>query len=101
MSSASYAFPPTAVDDKDPDATVIYTMDWTNRLNSGATISTSDWTIQVGLTKVTAGIVTGNLKTSVKLSGGTAGTDYTCTNSVTTSDGETLELTGIVRVRER
>jgi hypothetical protein len=99
--STAYAFPPTAVDDKDPSDIVIYTMDWTSRLNTGATISTSSWAVQTGLTKVSSGIVTGNLKTSVKVSGGTAGVNYTCTNTITTSDGETLELTGIVRVRER
>lgn len=87
------------VDPKDPDEIKLYTMDWTDGLNSGATVSASTWTAETGLTVVTSGIVTGSLKTSVKLSGGTDGQDYVVTNQVTTSDGETLERSGIVAVR--
>ncbi len=87
------------VDAKDPDAIEWYEMDWTAYLNSGATVSTSTWTIQTGVTKVTDQIAVGNLITQVKLSGGTHGANYTCANRITTSDGETLELTGILRVR--
>lgn len=89
------------VDPKDPQESKLYTMDWSGELTDGATISTSSWTIDGGLAKVTDGIVTGSLKTTIKVSGGQAGADYACTNTVTTSDGETLERTGIVRVRER
>ncbi len=88
------------VEPKDPAESKVYTMDWTAGLNSGATISTSAWTIPAGLTKVTDGIVTGNLKTSVQLSGGTDGQVYECTNQIVTSDGETLERTGVVQVLE-
>lgn len=84
---------------KDPDEIRIETMDWTDHLNSGATISTSSWTFPAGITKVTDGIVSGNKKTFVKMSGGTVDTDYVVTNSVVTSDGETLEESAVVRVR--
>jgi hypothetical protein len=87
------------VDAKDPNAVEWYEMDWTTYLNDGATISTSTWTVPAGLTVVTDQIKTGNLITQVKFSGGTHGTDYECLNRVTTSDGETLDLTGILRVR--
>jgi hypothetical protein len=89
------------VDPKDPSEIKIYTRDWTNVLNDGATVSISTWVIGPGLTKDADGIVTGSLKTSVKLSGGSPGMRYPCTNTVTTSDGETLELTGTVLVMER
>lgn len=87
-----------SVEPKDPQESKIYTMDWTDGLNTAATISTSVWVV-TGLTNVADTIVTGSLKTTIKLSGGTAGTDYSCTNTITTSDGETLERSGTVRVR--
>lgn len=87
-----------AVDPKDPGETKVYTMDWTTQLASGATVSTSTWSTP-GLTQTAAGIVAGSLQTSVTLSGGTDGQDYPCTNTVATSDGETLVQTGVVRVR--
>lgn len=86
------------VDPKDPAEAKFYTMDWTAQLNSGATISTTAWVVP-GLTNVTDSIVTGNLKTTIKLSAGVDGQDYPCTNTITTSDGETLVQTGVVRVR--
>jgi hypothetical protein len=90
---------------KDPDETVIYTMDWTNRLNSGASVSSINATTGAvgspsGLTFASTSIVSGStVKTSTKISGGTNGTDYTVTWTVTTSDGETLEESGLLRVR--
>jgi hypothetical protein len=92
-------FPVDAVDSKDPQEVKTYTMDWTLYLNSGATISTSAWTVTSGITKTSDGIVAGNVKTSILLSGGKIGRDYVCTNTVTTSDGETLESSGVVPVR--
>jgi hypothetical protein len=91
-----------AVDPKDPSEIAFYTMDWTALLNSGATISTSAWTINpAGLTNVADSIVTGNLKTTIKVSGGVADTDYEATNTVTASDGETRVRTGVIKVRKR
>jgi hypothetical protein len=89
----------TAVDAKDPQETRMYTMDWTDGLNASATVSGSTWVV-TGLTNAGDSVI-GGTKTTVLLSGGTAGTDYTCTNTITTSDGETLERSGIVRVRAR
>ena len=84
---------------KDPDETRVEPMDWTLGLNEGATILTSSWTFPAGLTKVTDGIVAGSLKSYVTMSGGTHGNDYIVTNTITTSDGETLEQSGRVKVR--
>lgn len=87
---------------KDPSEIKNYTMDWTKELNDGATIETSSWSIfPTSLTEVSNGIVTGNKKTSVKVSGGQSGTEYSLANTITTSDGETLKQTGIVLVAIR
>ena len=83
------------VDYKDPDDAKFYAMNWTPYVNDGATISTSSWTTT--LTQASPSI--SGLTTRVKLSGGTSGTDYRVTNRITTSDGETHERTGIVRVQ--
>jgi hypothetical protein len=92
----------TGVEAKDPQEVKTYTMDWTSRLQEGATIATSVWAISPsGLTKDSDGILAGNQKTSILLSAGTHGYDYLCLNTITTSDGETLEETGKLRVRTR
>lgn len=85
------------VDAKDPDEAKYYFMDWAKGLNAGATVSTSTWTLPTGLTSGTTG-TTGAI-TRVLISGGTHRTDYTVTNRITTSDGETLEGSGLIRVR--
>jgi hypothetical protein len=86
-------------DPKDPSEVKTYTVDWTPQLNSGATISTSTWVLPTGITNSADGIVSANTATSILLSGGTHNTDYACINRITTSDGETLEQTGLLRVR--
>jgi hypothetical protein len=85
------------VDAKDPDETKYYAMDWSASLNTGATISASSWTVGAGITAGTTG-TTGAI-TRVLLSSGTHLSNYVITNRITTSDGETLERSGIVRVR--
>lgn len=88
------------VDPKDPAESKLYTMDWSGGLNSGSTISTSTWTMQPsGLTNAGDGIVAGNLKTSIEIAGGKPNTEYWLTNTITTSDGETLQRTGMVLVQ--
>jgi hypothetical protein len=84
------------VDAKDPDEVKYYAFDWTNHLNTDATVSASTWTA-TGLTVGTTAIATPI--TRALLSGGTHNTNYTVTNRITTSDGETLERSGILRVR--
>lgn len=73
---------------KDPDATLLYEMDWTNWLPSGETIATSSWTIagsDSALTQDNNSILTGSKKTRVRLTAGTFGVRYTVTNRITTS----------------
>ena len=96
---------------KDPASVEPYFIVWCSRNGTndgsatdtgelqGATISTSTWSVPSGITKdsdnkngVSIGAVdyAVNTVTTIWLSGGTAGTVYTLTNTITTSDGRTL-----------
>lgn len=70
---------------KDPQAVLDYLIDWGRYLPSGDVISTSTWTATTGIT------IASNSKTSttttVWLSGGTAGTNYSVTNHISTTGG--------------
>lgn len=74
---------------KDPDASKTYTFDWTDYLTDlGQTISASTFAISgpdAILTKDNDGIVVGNLKTQLRLIGGTLGATYVVTNHITTN----------------
>lgn len=86
---------------KDQRDSRVYSFNWTRELGDD-TIATSVITISPeGLTKVGDGIVSGAKKTSVELSGGTVGTEYTIRNTITlTTSGETLSKSGLVVVRD-
>ena len=83
---------------KDPDAILDYGFDWSEWLGTD-TITASSWAVPAGLTEVADGNST--TTTVVWLSGGTAGASYTCTNTITTSEGRTDERSLVVMVRER
>jgi hypothetical protein len=84
---------------KTPAETRVLTMDWTQHLGTD-TLATVAWTVPSGVAKLTEGLVSGNKKAFVKVSGGTAGVDYvlTCTVTTTTS-AETLQRSGRLHVR--
>lgn len=84
------------VDPLDPDENKYYAFDWTSGLNTGATVTVSTWA-GTGLTFSSQAIA--SPITRAKITGGTAGLNYTVTNTITTSDGELLERSGILRVR--
>lgn len=88
--------------DKDPGATLDYSIDWSSWLPSGDTIDTATWTATTGLTvesspapSLAAGVAT------VWLSGGTAGTRYTATCQVTTTAGRIDERSIAIVVKDR
>jgi hypothetical protein len=84
---------------KDPSAVLDYSIDWTPWLPSGDTIATSTWVAETGITiDSTANSTT---KTTVWLSGGTAGTIYKVTNTITTAGGRTDERTLHIIVTNR
>lgn len=91
---------------KDPDATSwIKGIDWTDYCDERtATISSSAWDItgpDSSLTVASSSIVTGSVKTQVKLSGGTIGARYTVTNAATFSVGGVDHRSFIVYVQDR
>jgi hypothetical protein len=85
---AEIALDPKAVmEPKDPAGVEIpYSIDWTKAVPTGDTITGSTWSVSPsGLTQDATSIV--GLVTTVALSGGTADTDYTVTNQITTNTG--------------
>jgi hypothetical protein len=89
-----------AVDPKAPGETKLYTMDWSGELDTGVTISTSTWTLfSTEISNAGDAIVTGNLKTSILLSGGVEGQTYACRNNVTLSNTEVRYRIGTLHVQ--
>ncbi len=83
---------------KDPGARLDYQVDWTDWLGTD-TITTSAWSVPAGLTKETEAFEAA--VATVWLSGGTAQTDFTVTNAVTTAGGRVDQRSFLVRVREK
>lgn len=76
---------------KTPAEVLDYDGDWSDELEEGESIVTSNWTLSgTGLVKDSQTVV-GSSITKVWLSSGTDGTRYLLKNTITTSDGRTLE----------
>jgi hypothetical protein len=91
---------------KDPDATEFAKgHNWTNYCTErSTTIASSAWTItgpDSSLTNEADSIVTGNLKTQLKMSGGTLGATYTVTNRITTAAGGVDDRSFYVLIEQR
>lgn len=77
---------------KDPAANLDYSIDWSDWLPSGSTITASSWTLEdvAGDTTPLSGsgaqIISSN-KTVITISGGTSGYIYKVYNQITTSGG--------------
>lgn len=84
---------------KDPQEIRTFYMDWSAHIGT-QTITASAWTVPAGLTIQASSVVTGNNKTAVVLSGGTARREYYVTNQVTTSTGNIYRRTGLLIVRD-
>jgi len=79
---------PGSVIPKDPDSEIPYIFDWTVDLGAAA-IATSVFLVSgpdALLTYDNATIVTGNLKTQVRVKGGTPGARYRFTNRIVTNE---------------
>lgn len=77
-----------AIIDKDPEATLDYSINWTNWMPSGDTIQTSTWAVTSPAgdsdpITVSSDSETNYVATAV-LTGGTAGNLYTLTNTIVT-----------------
>ena len=79
--------------DKDTEAQLIYTFDWSEWLDSSDTVATSSYTVAARrndpepIVIESQGVDSGNTKTYVELSGGAANKIYIVTADITTSNG--------------
>lgn len=84
---------------KRDSAILDYVIDWSPWLATDSdTISTSTWTVETGITKVSDTIFGTNTKTRIWLSGGTTDDEYLLTNTITTDMGRTDERTIQIKV---
>lgn len=74
---------------KDPDEVKDYEIDWSLRLATSETISSSAWTVQSGITKDSDSST--STTGTIWLSSGSVGTTYKCTNHIVTNQGRTFE----------
>lgn len=78
--------------EKDPEAQLIYTLDWTDWLNSNDSIADAEFTVNARvndpqpLVKISSGVSGGN-KTYIELSSGQLNKSYLVTIKITTADG--------------
>lgn len=97
---------------KDPASTLTVGLWWQDVVARGDALSAVAWTVPAGLTLVSEGISAAAMTDSgtvypagevalVRLSGGTADTDYTIVCRVTTAAGDVDERSITVAVRER
>lgn len=90
---------------KDTDAILTYSLDWTDWLTNGETLSSSLFTVETlsgdsdPLTKVSQSST--DYVATVKISGGTSGKIYKVYNTVTTSGGLTERRYFRIRVETR
>lgn len=84
-------------DPKDPGDDTDFTLNWDDVLPVGDTISASTWVVPTGLTQGVDSFATRT--TTVWLSGGTAGMNYTLVNTVVTAAGRTFQRDVLLKVK--
>ena len=85
---------------KDPDEVLDYQVDFTPLLETNETVSTSAYTPDSGLTKVSESFTSAGVCT-VFVSGGTNGTTYKVKCEITTSAGRTYNRTIFVEIKDK
>ena len=83
-----------------PGSDLDYSVDWSNWLTDGETITDSDWTASAGLTLTRDAVINDTLAT-VFAAGGVAEQNYVLTNTITTSVGRVDSRTITLRCRVR
>lgn len=78
-----------------------YVFDWSNELASGETISTVDYVVESGLTEESADNTNTTTTSTVWVSGGTAGVDYTVSCTMVSDQGRNFEDSMIIQVIAR
>jgi hypothetical protein len=85
---------------KDPDDSLDYAIDMAQQMTlDGDTIASVVWSVPTGLTEGASTVTT--TKVSVVLSGGTAGSSYDITGTITTAGGRVYERSFTVEVVDR
>ena len=98
--------PTDSIIEKDPSAIMFYEFNWTDWLGT-ALISTSTFTVSnapdAALTKDNPAIVSGSLRTRVRLLGGTVGKKYRLTNQIVTNENpaQTEEASVFIRIVDK
>jgi hypothetical protein len=87
---------------KDPDEVLDYELDWSPRLAED-TIALSEWLMPTPATGVIAkdSDAKSTTTTTIWVSGGTLGKDYSIVNRIVTAGGRTMDQTCLMRVRTR
>lgn len=86
----------------DPNETETREVDFSERLAAGELIQSAAWTpAPAGLAQVSASVSADGLAAVWKFSGGTGGTDYAILCRATTTLGNILDETILLRCRER
>jgi hypothetical protein len=83
---------------KDPDEVVDYQVNWTERLEDGESISTSDFQVASGDVDIDSDTFAGP-RCTVWLSGGTEGTACVILNRIETSEGRIYDQSVRLRIR--
>lgn len=90
---------------KDSEATLTYSLDWTDWLNNGETITSSSYTLETitgdADPLVRSAQSTTNYVTTVKITGGTIGNIYKVYNTIITSGGLTERRYFRIKVEAR
>lgn len=84
---------------KDPADVADYWFDWTDFLPTPETITAATVTAAVGITATAQDHTDKTVR--VRLTGGTTGTKYSVTCLISTSSGETFEITKMLSVKDR
>jgi hypothetical protein len=85
---------------KDPDETLDYQINFGSLLESSETVTSSTFTPDAGLTKVSESFTSAGIST-VFISGGTNGTTYKVKCEITTSGGRTYNRTIFVEIKDK
>lgn len=92
---------------KDPEAQLVYTMDWSQWLATGQTITAVNYTENsrvndtAPLVIESEGITAASTKTYAEISGGAVGKIYTVTAEITTDDGAVDRRSFRIKVENR
>lgn len=91
------------LDPKDPSDEKDYSINWARHLVNGEVIVSSEWDVQDGITHMEDEDTFTDTRAIVWVAGGTAGTNYTATNTIVTDNDppRTLQQSITIRVRER